>query len=195
MPPKTVAEVVGKAVEPAQGVLAQVGGEPGGPAEIVQPFKGIVVVFPNDVAGEEAAQETQQADHDRAHRNAGSAGLEGAGRQAGQAQGGERQQVVQQHAADLGGERLAVSQIVDTHDKLDQAENESSAQAPLGTVAQAHENDGQHGQQGDGTAMGPGQRELHFGQNAGQGDHQGGFHQGTGLGIGSRHEKRSFNDT
>jgi hypothetical protein len=73
--------------------------------------------------------------------------------------------------------------------KLDQAVDESGHDAPLCAVAEGHQHKGQHAQQGNAAAVGHGE-ELDVGKHRANGDHQGAFHQNTGLGIGFGHDEK-----
>ena len=181
-----VGGVVHRTVQPAQAVGAHLGDA--GEVDLAHPAEGVVIVLPDDVPGQKAAQVPQQADHKGAdpypHRVAGKALADDLG----QAQHGEGQQVVQQHAADLGGQGLAVGQVVDALDELHQAVDKGGHQAPLGPVAVAHQQDGHHAEQGDGAAVGH-QGDLDLAEHGGQGHHQGALHQDTGLGVGLGHTR------
>ena len=188
-----VGGVVHGTVQPAQTVHAHVGDA--GKADLGHPAESVVVVLPDDVTGQKAAQKAQQAHHKGADTDTHGAAAERLCDQAGKAQHREGQKVVQQHAAHLCREGLAVCQIAKALHKLDQAVDESGHDAPLCAVAVAHYQNGHHAEQGDGTAVGH-ERDLDHAQNGGQGDHQRTLHQNAGFGIGFGHrDSSSQNDS
>ena len=183
-----VGGVVHGAVQPAQTVHAHAG-DPG-EADLSHPAEGVVVVLPDDVAGQEAAYKTQQAHHESADACTNGAAAERLCDQAGKAKDGEGQKIVQQHAAHLRGEGLAVSQIAKPLHELDQAVDKGGHDAPLCAVAVAHYQNGHHAEQSNGAAVGH-ERDLDHAQNGGQGDHQRALHQNAGLGVGFGHKNSS----
>ena len=66
---------------------------------------------------------------------------------------------------------------------LQDAVDKAGEQAPLDAVAEGHQHEGQHAQQGDAAAVGQGE-ELDIAQHGADGDHQSAFHKDAGLGVG-----------
>ena len=160
------------------GVVAQAVG-PGGQA--------LVQVAPDQHAGQEAAQEPQQAHHKGAEGHAHHPVVEGAGEQLGQAQRHKGQDVVQQHLAqevEEAGHRGRIK----AQQHLQQAVDKAGEQAPLDPVPEADQHEGQHAQKGDGAAVGQ-LVDLDVGQHGAGRDHQGAFDQDAGFGIGFCHEE------
>ena len=111
--------------------------------------------------------------------------LEGAGEQLGGAQRHEGHDVVQQDLTEEvqeGGRRGCP----EAQQHLEAAVDEAGEQAPLHAVAEGHQHEGQHAQQGDAAAVGH-REDLDVGQNGADGDHQRALHQNAGLGISFRH--------
>ena len=147
--------------------------------------QALVQVAPDQHAGQEAAHEAQEAGHEGAEGHADHPVLEGAGEQLGGAQRHEGHDVVQQDLTEEvqeGGRRGCP----EAQQHLEAAVDEAGEQAPLHAVAEGHQHEGQHTQQGDAAAVGH-REDLDVGQNGADGDHQRALHQNAGLGISFRH--------
>ena len=148
----------------------------------------IVQVAPDQHAGQKAAHKAQETGGKGAHGHAHGAVLEGTGEQLGQTQCHKGQHIVQQHLTEEV-EEGGSGRRVEAHDHLQAGVHETGEQAPLCAVAEGHQHKGQHAQQGDAAAVGHGE-ELDVGKHRANGDHQGAFHQNTGLGIGFGHDEK-----
>ena len=148
----------------------------------------IIQVAPDQHAGQKAAHKAQETGGKGAHGYAHGAVLEGAGEQLGQTQCHKGQHIVQQHLAEEV-EEGGSGRRVEAHDHLQAGVHETGEQAPLCAVAEGHQHKGQHAQQGNAAAVGHGE-ELDVGKHRANGDHQGAFHQNTGLGIGFGHDEK-----
>ena len=157
--------------------------------------QAIAQVAPNEDAGQEAAHKAQEAGHKRTDRNADHPVLERACKELRQTQSHESQNVVQQ---DLTGkvQHSGSRRGIEAHDHLQAAVDKTGEQTPLDAVAEGHQHERQHAQQGDTTAVGHTEN-FDVGQHCTDGDHQRALDQDTGLGIGFRHEDSSshYNST
>ena len=148
----------------------------------------IIQVAPDQHAGQEAAHKAQETGGKGTHGYAHGAVLEGAGEQLGQTQCHKGQHIVQQHLTEEV-EEGGSGRRVEAHDHLQAGVHETGEQAPLCAVAEGHQHKGQHAQQGNAAAVGHGE-ELDVGKHRANSDHQGAFHQNTGLGIGFGHDEK-----
>ena len=160
-----VTAVVGQAVNPGGQTIAQ--------------------VAPDEHAGQEAAQEPHRTDCRSTDSHANQTVGERFGNGAGQAQQGKGQDVVQKNHAhkrqQTGGRRCIKAQ-----QHLQQAVYKAGEQAPLYAVAEGNEDEGQHAEQRNRTAVRQ-LIDLDVRQYGAQGDHQGALYQGARFGIGFGH--------
>ena len=144
-------------------------------------------VAPDEHAGQEAAQEPQEASHESAHGHADNTVLEGAGKELCQAERHEGEDVIQQDFAGISKEsRGGRCPETAAQQDLQAAVDKSGEQAPLDPVTEGDQHEGQHAQQGNAAAVGQGE-ELDVGQHGSDGDHQGALHQSSCFGVGFGH--------